>query len=289
VAVVGLACSEPVVYVGQGVDPLATPETWQEHWYEHTQLLDLFDTDDAVALYFDKDIDRAQATAFMPYVSKLWHYTLATYGSMGPGRLYAIFHKDKYLGCHLAGHYDSSHDYRNVIDCGITTYDDPGVFQAFLPHVAAVLVEYVARGRDGAPADPLWRQGKWAEFYRYDLYLGTDMKGLADAYYALWTQDGATDPFPVANTHWFRDWSYPLWRDYNGAAVMNRFFTLLARDFPVKGVQYTRDLNWGEFVHFMSGAAGADLKPLATTAFGWPADRETQLQQARKDFPRITY
>jgi hypothetical protein len=135
----------------------------------------------------------------------------------------------------------------------------------------------------------LWKQGKWAELYRYDLYLGTDMKGLADAYYLLWTEDGATDPFPAANTHWFRDWSYPLWRDYNGAAVMNRFFTLLARDFPVKGVQYTRDLNWGEFVHFMSGAAGADLKPLATAAFGWPADWETQLQQARKDFPRITY
>jgi hypothetical protein len=289
VALLALGCSEPVVYVGQGVDPLATPQTWQEHWYEHDQLLDLVATDDAVALYYDKDVDRAQATAFLPYVSKLWHYTVATYGSMGPGRLYAIFHKDRYLGCHPAGHFDASHDYRNVIDCGLTTYDDPGIFQAILPHVAAVLVEHVAHGRNGAPADPLWRQGKWAELYRYDLYLGTDMKGLADAYYILWTSDGATDPFPVANTHWFRDWSYPLWRDHGGAAVMNKFFALLSRDFPSSAFTYTRDLNWGEFVHFMSGAAAADLKPLATAAFGWPAEWETQLQQARKDFPRITY
>jgi hypothetical protein len=289
VALLVVGCSEPVVYVGEGVDPLATPQTWQEHWYEHDQVLDLVATDDAVALYYDKDVDRAQATAFLPYASKLWKYTTATYGSLGPGRLYAIFHKDRYLGCHFSPRYSASHDYRNVIDCGVTTYDDPGVFQTFFPHVAAVLVEHVADGRNGAPADPLWRQGKWAEFYRYDMYLGTDQKALADAVYAAWTLDTATDPFPVADTHWFRDWSYPLWRDHGGAAVMNKFFALLARDFPVTGVTYARDLNWGEFVHFVSGAAATDLKPLATTAFGWPAEWETQLQQARKDFPRVTY
>jgi hypothetical protein len=288
-AVLALACSEPVVYVGAGIDPRAMPLTWEEHWYEHNQVLDLVAKDDAVALYYDKDVDRAQATAFLPYVSKAWQYTEATYGSMGPGPLFAIFHKDRYLGCHFASRFNPSHDYRNVIDCGVTTYDDPAVFQAFWPHVAAVLVEHVARGRDGAPADPMWHQGKWAELYRYDLYLGTDMKSLADTYYGFWTADGATDPFPVADTHWFRDWSYPLWRDHGHAAVMNQFFTLLARDFPVNGAAYARDLNWGEFVHFMSGAAAADLKPLATTAFGWPAEWETQLQQARKDFPRITY
>jgi hypothetical protein len=288
-AVLAAACSEPVVYVGQGTDPTSTPLTWQEHWFEHDQVLDLVATDDAVALYYDKDVDRAQAAAILPYVSKVWKYTLATYGSMGPGRLYAIFHKDRYLGCHAAGHYDASHDYRNVIDCGFQTYDDPFVFQAVLPHVAAVLVEHVAHGRDGAPADPLWHQGKWAEFYRYDLYVGIGMQAKADEVYATWTSSAATDSFPVADTHWFRDWSYPLWRDHGGAAVMNEFFALLARDFPASGVTYARDLTWGEFVHFVSGAAAADLKPLATSAFGWPAEWEAQLQQAKKDFPEITY
>jgi hypothetical protein len=286
-----IGCSAPVLYVGVGAAPTATPLTWQEHWFEHDQLLDLVATDDAVALYYDQDVDRTQATAFLPYVSKLWKYTTTTYGSMGPGRLYAIFHKDRYLGCHSAGHFSASHDYRNVIDCGLTTYDDPGVFTTILPHVAAVLVESVADGRDGAPppADALWQQGKWAELYRYDLYLGTGMQAEADMVYAQWTLDAATDPFPVANTHWFRDWSFPLWRDHGKANVMNRFFALLARDFPVQGVKYTRDLNWGEFVHFMSGAANADLKPLATAAFGWPDMWEAELQQARVDFPRITY
>jgi hypothetical protein len=288
-ALCGASCSEPVLYLGVGADPTATPLTWQEHWFEHDQLLTLVDIDDATALYYDKDVDPVQAAAIYPYVSKIAHYTTATYGALGPGRLYFIIHKDRYLGCHSADHYDPSHDYRNVIDCGITTYDDPAVLQVFLTHILAVLVEHVADGRQGAPADVLWRQGKWAEFFRYDLYLGIGRKDLADSWSALWSGDMWTDPFPVANTHWFRDWSYPLWRDHGGAAVMSNFFALLARDFPSSGGKYTRDLDWGEFVHFMSGAAGADLKPLATTAFGWPAAWEAELQAARAAFPRITY
>jgi hypothetical protein len=289
VALCAAACSEPVLYLGVGVDPTATPVTWQEHWFEHDQLLTLVQTDDAVALYYDKDVDPAQAAAIFPYVSQIAHYTTATYGALGPGRLYVVIHKDRYLGCHAADHYDPSHDHRNTIDCGITAYDDHAVFDAFLPHVAALLVENTAHGRAGAPADAIWRQGKWAELYRYDLYLGIGRKDQADAYSAQWTADTWTDSFPVAGTHWFRDWSFPLWRDHGGAAVMDRFFALLARDFPSRDGRYTRDLDMGEFVHFMSGAAGADLKALATFAFGWSVDWEAQLQAARAAFPGITY
>jgi hypothetical protein len=283
------ACSEPVLYVGAGTSPTATPATWQEHWFEHDQLLTLQQTDDVVALYYDKDVDPTQATKIFPYVSSLWRYTTATYGSLGPGRLYVVIHKDRYLGCHEADHTNASHDYRNVIDCGLTSYADTTVFDAFLPHLAAVLVEDVADGRTGAPADALWQQGKWAEFYRYDLYVALGETDQVTTWYAQWTAATWTDPFPVANTHWFRDWSFPLWRDHGGAATLSRFFALLARDFPARDGVYTRDLNWGEFVHFMSGAAGVDLKPLATAAFGWPADWETELQAARTTFPQITY
>jgi hypothetical protein len=282
-------CSEPVLYLGVGTDPTATPLTWQEHWFEHDQLLTLADSDDATALYYDHDVDAAQAASVFPYVSKVAHYTTTTYGALGPGRIYFILHKDKYLGCHEADHYNASHDYRNVIDCGVTAYDDPGVFGAFLPHLMAILVENTADGRQGAPVDAIWQQGKWAELYRYDLYLGVGRKDEADMWYATWTADAWTDPFPAANTHWFRDWSFPLWRDDGGAAVMSRFFSLLARDFPSRGGKYTRDLDWGEFVHFMSGAAGADLQPLATHAFGWSVTWQGELEAARVAFPRITY
>jgi hypothetical protein len=39
----------------------------------------------------------------------------------------------------------------------------------------------------------------------------------------------------------------------------------------------------------MSGAVNQNLKPLATDAFGWPAGRETEFQNARSEFSGITY
>jgi hypothetical protein len=45
-----------------------------------------------------------------------------------------------------------------------------------------------------------------------------------------------------------------------------------SRGFPRKGdcIEYSRDLNFGEFVHFMSGAAGTNLKDQATHALAGP-------------------
>jgi hypothetical protein len=48
-------------------------------------------------------------------------------------------------------------------------------------------------------------------------------------------------------------------------------------------------MNWGEYIHFTSGAAGADLSRQAARAFGWPRDRTDQLERARQQFPGVTY
>jgi hypothetical protein len=48
-------------------------------------------------------------------------------------------------------------------------------------------------------------------------------------------------------------------------------------------------MNWGEYVHFTSGAAAADLSGQAARAFGWPRERAGQLERAREQFPDITY
>jgi hypothetical protein len=48
-------------------------------------------------------------------------------------------------------------------------------------------------------------------------------------------------------------------------------------------------MNWGEYVHFTSGAAKKDLKALATTAFGWPSEWDAQLAAAKQKYPQITY
>jgi hypothetical protein len=152
-------------------------------------------------------------------------------------------------------------------------------------HLAANIVESAAHDRSGSPAFALWHDSKWAEFYQYDADVALGRKSLADFHKTTWTADGWIDDFPRAGTHWFRDWFFPLWRDEGGARVMARFFELLAARFPKCGEGYARDLNWGEYVHFTSAAAGHDLRPLATTAFGWPAEWDAQYVQARQDFP----
>jgi hypothetical protein len=48
-------------------------------------------------------------------------------------------------------------------------------------------------------------------------------------------------------------------------------------------------MNWGEYVHFTSGAAAADLSGQAARAFGWPRERASQLERAREQFAGITY
>jgi hypothetical protein len=139
----------------------------------------------------------------------------------------------------------------------------------------------------GSPAFGIWMDSKWNEFYQYDLYVGLGLT--ADAQRVLTRFTNTTDGFPQAGTHWFRDWFFPLWRDHGQAQVMVRFFKLLSQNFRKNGSNYAGGLNFGEFVHFMSGAAGTNLKDLATKAFGWPADREAQFNKARTDFPGVTY
>jgi hypothetical protein len=71
---------------------------------------------------------------------------------------------------------------------------------------------------------------------------------------------------------------------------MARFFWLLAEHFPrdADGT-YQRRMNWGEYIHFSSGAAGGDLRDQAVRAFGWPSEWSAQLEAAREQFPGVTY
>src|SRR6186713_436260 len=96
----------------------APPSTWQEHWFEHNQLLHLVFADTSVAVYFDNDVN-ASVTWPNTYLAQAWNYTKATYGALGSdSRLWPIFHAGKYSGGHPSTYFDVSHDLRNVIDVG---------------------------------------------------------------------------------------------------------------------------------------------------------------------------
>jgi hypothetical protein len=263
----------------------APPATWQEHWFEHDQLLDLYAYDDHVAIYFDADVDRAQTDWLLPFLSAMWQHTKATYGMFGTDRLYSIHHQGRYSGGHPSTYFDASHDLRNVSDCGPGPWGEGAVD---LPsHEVAHVVEIAAFGVHGSPAFGLWGDSKWAEIYQYDVYVALGMEEDAQRLHDQFT--AGTDDFPRAGTHWFRDWFYPLWEDHGHGALMARFFELLAMHFPKNGQDYARDLNWGEYVHFTSGAAGVDLQAMAEAAFGWPDAWEAELQAARLEFADVTY
>ncbi len=221
----------------------------------------------------------------------VWRYVKQTYGDMNGGgndpRLFAIFHTNKYGGGHPAYYFDSSHDYRNVIDIGAGPWDSStGWNLNATVHEIGHIVESATNSTQGSPCFSLWQDSKWCEIFNYDVYVGLGKTSEANRWYN--EMINSTDSFPRAGTQWFKNWFYPIWSQYGRSAVLSNFFRLMSQHFPKNGRTYARNMNWGEFVHFWSGAAGTNLKPLATNAFGWPSEWETQWQQARINFP-FTY
>jgi len=266
-------------------------DTWQEHWFDHRQLLKLYHDDEHCAVYLDPDVNQREASWLPAYVNRVWQYSKATYGdAFGPDpRIYSIHHAGRHGGGH-AGYYVSPvHDHHNVSDCGLDNWRVDNDLARELPaHEIGHSVESANNGRHGSPAYEVWGDSKWAEFYIFDLYTALGMTREAQQVFHRFT--GNSDDFPRWGTHWFRDWFYPLWRDCGQAAVMVRFFRLLAEHFPQEpDGTYTRRLNWGEYLHFTSGAAAADLSSQATQAFGRSRARRKELERARAQFPGITY
>jgi hypothetical protein len=272
-------------------EPSRPPPRWQEHWFDHCQLLQLYRDDGDCAIYLDAAVNRSEVLWVPGYISRVWAYSKATYGNeFGPDpRIYSIHHAGRHAGGH-AGYYNSPvHDYRNVSDCGWGTWQESDSFAHDLPaHEIGHSVESASCGTKGSPAYTIWGDSKWAEFYIHDVYTALGMRRDAQRVYRQF--DGNRDDFPQPGTRWFRDWFYPLWRDCGQAAVMARFFRLLARYFPqTPDGTYTRQMNWGEYIHFSSGAAAADLRGPAARAFGWPRERTDELDRAREQFPGIAY
>jgi hypothetical protein len=276
--------------------PGAPAQTWQEHWFDHRQLLRLYHADDDCAVYTDPDVRQSEIRWLPRYIGDVWRYSKATYGeAFGPDpRIYSIHHAGRHGGGH-AGYYVSPvHDHHNVSDCGLDSWREgngfaPNHLAPELPaHEIGHTVESANNGRHGSPAYEVWGDSKWAEFYIYDVYTALGMDRDAKRVHRQFT--AGSDDFPRRGSRWFRDWFYPLWRDCGQAAVMDRFFKLTAAHFTQEpDGTYTRRMNWGEYVHFTSGAAAADLRPFANRAFGWPPEWTEQLDRAREQFPGITY
>jgi hypothetical protein len=123
--------------------------------------------------------------------------------------------------------------------------------------------------------------------YKYDLFLGLGLNATAEA--AFVDYNAAFNARPFAGTYWFRDWLFPIWRDRGHAQVFASYQSLLERYYPAGADKRMPTMNYGQYFHFMSGAAGVDLAPLAREAFEWHADLDEEVASAKKDFPDIEY
>jgi hypothetical protein len=266
------------------VNAQTPPATWQEHWFEHNQVLNRVYYDNDLAVYYDNNVSPTITWPFQ-YMGDVWRYTKSVYGNYGTeNRLYAIFHTGRYSGGHPSSYFDPSHDNRNVTDCGPGPWTSGSGNDLDLnTHEVSHIVEGASKGIHGSPHRPLWGDSKWAEIFNYDVYVGLGRTSDVTRWYNLMIN--SNDNFPRANTYWFRDWFYPIYANHGGSALLNNYYVLLAQHFPKNGNSYARDMNWGEFIHFWSGAANANLKAQATLAFGWPAEWETQFVQAQHQFP----
>lgn len=263
------------------------PATWQEHWFEHNQLLNRVYYDNDLALYYDNDVS-SSVTWPRQYLGDVWRYTKRIYGSFGTDpHMFAVFHTNKYGGGHPSGYFDASHDNRNMIDVGPGPWNGIGNDFDLTTHEVAHIVEGNSKNSHNSPAFGIWGDSKWAEIFNYDVYVNLGRTADATRWYnKMMASTG--DNFPRAGTKWFKDWFYPIYSTYGGNQVLNRYFVQLALYFPKSGSNYSRGMNMGEFVHFWSGAAGVNLKPLATTAFGWTSTYEAQFVAAQAAFP-FTY
>ncbi|MCJ8209575.1 hypothetical protein MUY27_07630 [Mucilaginibacter sp. RS28] len=273
------------------------PATWKEHWFEHEQTVSLQYYDNNVAVYYDNQVDKSVTWPFKT-MSQVWAYVKKTYGSFGDStRLYVILHQGRYGGGHPASYFNSSHDYRNMIDCGLGDWrDSTGERIGMMVHEVGHIVSGASHGVDGAPSDAIWGDSKFMEIFVYDVLLHIGRQNEAEKVYKQMEAQDPNADYPgirYPGTRWFINWFYPIYSKYGGASVLNKYFEVIAKNYPKKGLEFSRDrdMNLGEFVHFWSGATGRDLTGQAKTAFGkyWNAEAQAEFKQAQTDFPQVKY
>jgi len=271
----------------------APPETLKDWISDHETEMTRFAHDDHVAVYVDGNVDRKDIDWIQPFVSKSFQYVKQTYDpkvQYGPRHLYVFVHQNQFQGGTISSYFDGFSDFRNALDVGADSWVQ-GDNIDIISHEMGHIVEGSSNGIHESPAFEVWSDSKWAEIFQYDVYVALGMKADADRVFKKFTE--TEDDFPRPGTHWFRDFFYPVWRDHGKAKVLAGFFRLLSEHFPTependgKNPIYSRRMNLGEFVHFMSGAAGKDLRAVAEKAFGTGFGAD--LTQAYKDFDKLPY
>jgi hypothetical protein len=240
-------------------------------------------------IYRDPQVSTANLSWAITYIQQIYVHVRASYPAMQGQRLWVTLHNDPGPGgsAQFFGNPDTR--YHNVVEMYDADWNTPTALKLdVIAHEIGHTIEFAGYGTLDSPAYFLWHDSKWCEIFQYWAYRGAGLN--ADA--TRWYNEKSTDPvdgYPAATTDWFTQWFYPITANYNGATTLNNYFQLLSQHYHQFNGWYPTTMNIGEFVHFWSGATGANQLPRAQTAFGWNSTWQAQLDQAKIDFPGVTY
>tara|TARA_R110000796_G_scaffold67449_6_gene154884 strand:- start:13774 stop:15666 length:1893 start_codon:yes stop_codon:yes gene_type:complete len=267
-------------------DPPGSPARGlTEEWNGHTESVTRQYFDANVGIYFDAEVNRAIEWP-ITFFSDSWLYISNKYGAFGnDNTLYVIAHGEDGEGFYKTI-FDQDAGAKSLIDFALTSETMSGDAIDYPVLLMSKVVENSANGVHLSPASVVW-QDKFAEIFTYDLYTELGMEEDATRVLTAYTANEVN--FPKENTFWFRDWFLPIYNDYAQGVTLSNFFKVVSQNYPIDGSDYAGEMNIGQMVHFFSGATGADLQPLAETAFGWTDEYANQLLQAQAQFPNLEY
>ncbi|KAI9089825.1 hypothetical protein DFS34DRAFT_654416 [Phlyctochytrium arcticum] len=250
-----------------------------------------------VAVYMSStamNLPRITTRWIVPFYNKVWKFMKTTYGgcSLGTGESPV---SDGWSSWRVRFDNNSRNAFRHFLGQAHNGWaeNDYGI-KSLSMNLLCRHVEVGSQGVHETPAFSLWGGGKFADICTYDFFNRSGYASEAAQAYSQYAPEFQSDfPPGAVNAYWFRDWYYPLWVEKgNTLAWHQTYFALLSQYFPASYVnngynlKYSRQMNVGEYVHFMSATVGRNLAPMAQTAFNSGYDA-TKFATARTTFPAL--
>lgn len=295
------------------------PETWPNFDFDrgyHTGNLVCKYTNDDIAVFVNPADVNAEGVSMVdldiswmyePY-TKMWVAIRETYKDsygeylVSDPKLYIVphYHADGGGLGRLYQYRDYDQLYRNIVHISVGKNSGwrwernpgnagPNFLYDVMSHESGHIIEGIGSGKKNSPFYPVWLDSKWAEIFQYDIYGKMDPYH-QQAWHREYMQLGKhSEQKPAPGAEWYAKWLYPTYRDFGGDQLFLRFFALLGEHYAQRNGELQGDGNLGEYIHFMSGAAGHDVSSYAKDAFGWNDEWALQLEAARNRYPGVTY
>lgn len=281
------------------------PATWTETgWYEgHDRLLTLRPQDSDIAMYTDPFVTPTSVDWLRPILNQSFQFAKAAYGSLSDPLLYVVAEQDGrpedvndiYGTGGIVNVSSSEAYYRNIVFAASADWTDQERAWNIdaLTHELGHIVEFNNNGWFESPSYSAWGDSKWCEIFLWDVFAHSTTLPAGWVERTFTEMSNAIDDY---GNHWFRDFTYPLYQgqvgntdpNRKGSALYSRYFQLLAQYLPKLDSTYgEKQMTVGEFIHFMSAAAGVNLEAQAKLAFPWTPELELQFANAQLQFPQV--